>query len=57
MTRKQTHGDLRRRVIQVEGSTVANPSSETGSTCSRNRKMPRVAAEDGKEWVAGDKVG
>ena len=44
-------------MIQVEGSAVAEPSSEKGLGCSKNRKMPRVAAEDGEEWVAGDEVG
>lgn len=32
--------DLGRRVIQVEGSTVAKPWGETDLVCSRNKKIP-----------------
>ena len=36
---------------------MQSPPVRTGLGCSKNRKMPRVAAEDGEEWVAGDEVG
>lgn len=48
--------DLGRRVIQVEGSTVAKPCGETDLACSRNKKIPN-GCKGRRMWLQEMRLG